>query len=213
MIELINSKYGATLFAGAGVIAAIVGFASQSAFSNIITGFFIVVFRPFRVNDTIQIANKYKGVVEDITIRHIVIKDYENRRILIPNSIINSEIIVNSDILDRRIKKLIDFYIPYSAPLKQVLSIIKEEASNHRLCLDIRTEDERNNDVQKVSVRVVKLTETAVIVRLGIWSEDEDSAWTLQTDIYESVKLRFEELGIYSPFESAFFLTRKDKLD
>src|SRR3990172_10703184 len=42
---------GLTLFAGAGIIAAIVGFASQQAFSNIISGIFIVIFRPFRVND------------------------------------------------------------------------------------------------------------------------------------------------------------------
>ncbi len=203
-------KYGATLFAGAGVIAAIVGFASQSAFSNIITGFFIVVFKPFRVNDTIQIGAKYKGIVEDITIRHIVIKDYENRRILIPNSIINSEIIVNSDIVDRRIRRFIDFFIPYTVPIEQIINLIEKEAINHPYCIDVRTSDEKENDVQKVSIRIVKLTETSVIVRLGVWSEDEDRSWILQTDIYKAVKLQFEELGISGPLSSSMLITRND---
>ncbi|HEY3430572.1 MAG TPA: mechanosensitive ion channel domain-containing protein, partial [Cyclobacteriaceae bacterium] len=48
--------YGNTLLTGAGVLAAIVGFASQSAFSNIISGIFLVIFRPFGVGDRVQIG-------------------------------------------------------------------------------------------------------------------------------------------------------------
>src|SRR5688572_10272880 len=86
--------YGTALFAGAGVLAAIVGFASQSAFSNIVSGVFIVVFRPFRVGDRVRVGQLYTGDVEDITLRHTVIKDFENRRIVIPNSVVNNETII-----------------------------------------------------------------------------------------------------------------------
>ena len=44
---------GTALFAGAGIIAVVIGFASQKAFSNIISGIFILIFKPFRVNDVI----------------------------------------------------------------------------------------------------------------------------------------------------------------
>ena len=77
---------GTALFAGAGVMAAVKGFASQAAFSNIISGVFVILFKPFRVGDIVQLTNGLKGKVTDITFRHTVIKDYENRRIIIPNS-------------------------------------------------------------------------------------------------------------------------------
>ena len=48
--------FSTTLLTGAGVLAAIVGFASQSAFSNIISGIFLVIFRPFSVGDRVKIG-------------------------------------------------------------------------------------------------------------------------------------------------------------
>jgi len=71
------------MLAGAGILAVAVGFASQAALSNIISGVFVVIFKPFRVGDRLKI-NELTGVVEDITLRHTVIRDLENKRIIIP---------------------------------------------------------------------------------------------------------------------------------
>ena len=55
-----------TLFAGAGILAVILGFAAQKAFSDIISGIFIVAFKPFRVGDMIQAGESGAfGTVED----------------------------------------------------------------------------------------------------------------------------------------------------
>ena len=86
---------GNTLLTGAGILAAIVGFASQQAFSNIISGIFLVIFKPFSVGDRVKIGQLYNGDVEDITLRHVIIKDFENKRIVIPNTVISNEVIVN----------------------------------------------------------------------------------------------------------------------
>lgn len=91
---------GTALFAGAGILAAIVGFASQKAFANIISGVFILMFKPFRVGDTLEISSGKKGVVEEITLRHTVIRDYENRRVIVPNSQISDDVLINSSISD-----------------------------------------------------------------------------------------------------------------
>lgn len=93
-----------TLFAGAGILAAIIGFASQTAFSNIMNGIMIVVFKPFRIGDIIEVDRQdaYMGVVEDITLRHTVIQNFENKRVIIPNSVISTQIIVNRDIADQK---------------------------------------------------------------------------------------------------------------
>lgn len=64
-----------SIFAGSGVLAIIIGFASQQAFANIVTGIFIAVFKPFRLGDRIRFVDKdVIGIVEDITLRHTVVR-------------------------------------------------------------------------------------------------------------------------------------------
>ncbi|MEM8526198.1 MAG: mechanosensitive ion channel domain-containing protein [Bacteroidota bacterium] len=72
-----------SMLAGAGILTVAIGFASQQALSNIISGVFIVLFKPFRVNDRLTLRT-FSGFVEDITLRHTVIRDFENKRILVP---------------------------------------------------------------------------------------------------------------------------------
>jgi len=93
-----------SFLAGAGILAVAVGFASQHALGNIISGVFIVIFKPFRVTDRVKLR-ELTGVVEDITLRHTIIRDFENKRIIIPNFLISEEIIVNSNFEDDRICK------------------------------------------------------------------------------------------------------------
>ena len=86
-----------SILAGAGIIAAAIGFAAKEALANVISGFFIIIFKPFRINDRIQVdTNLYQGIVEDITLRHTVIRNYENQRIVIPNSTVSNASIINS---------------------------------------------------------------------------------------------------------------------
>ena len=115
---------GTTIFAGAGIFAAIIGFASQQAFSNIIGGIFIVIFKPFRVGDLIEIGVASKGTVEDITLRHTVIRDFENKRIVIPNSAISSETILNSHLKDGRINRRIEFRVFLDTDIDRAIEII-----------------------------------------------------------------------------------------
>src|SRR5690349_2997492 len=158
-------NYGTALFAGAGVLAAIVGFASQSAFSNIVSGIFIVIFRPFSVGDRIKVGQLYTGDVEDITLRHTVIKDFENRRIVIPNSVVNNETIINSTIANEKICMFIEIGISFDADVDQAMRIMQEEAMNHPECQDNRTSEEIESGEPQVTVRLIAITETAVQLR------------------------------------------------
>ena len=154
-----------TLFAGAGVLAAIALFASQQAFSNIISGIFLVIFKPFRVNDIVDVGNLTKGKVEDITLRHTVIRNFENRRMIIPNSVISSEIIINSTIIDELICNFIQFGISYDSDIDKAIKIIQEEAMKHPNFMDNRSDEDRQNDVPPVRVRVIGFGDSSVNLR------------------------------------------------
>lgn len=137
---------GAALFAGAGIVTVVVGFASQKAFANIISGIFILIFKPFKVTDIIELLEGHIGVVEEITLRHTIIKDYENRRIIIPNSSISEATIINSNIQDEKIRKHIIFSISYDSNIDKAMKIITEEAMAHPFTIDNRNQKKKEKN-------------------------------------------------------------------
>lgn len=201
---------GAALFAGAGIVAVAVGFASQKAFSNIISGIFILIFKPFKISDIIEFKDGQKGVVEEITLRHTIIKDYENRRIIIPNSSISEETIINSNIQDERIRKHIVFSISYDSDVDLAISIIRSEAQSHPQVYDNRSPEEIANNLPFVTVRVVNLTEFSVEIKAYVWAANNDDAFVIKCDLLKSVKQRFEKEGIEIPFPYRTIVYKKD---
>ncbi len=194
------NRFGLTLTAGAGILTAIVAFASQAAFSNIISGIFIVIFRPFRVHDIIKIGELYMGVVEDITLRHTVIRNFENRRIIVPNSVISSETIVNSNIEDARICNFVEVGISYDSDLDKAMEILQKESEAHPNCIDNRTDEEKEEGNPLVTVRVLGFEESSMRLRAWVWSEDSGKGFVMRTDLYRTIKKRFDEEGIEIPY-------------
>lgn len=188
-----------SLLAGAGILAVAVGFAAQQALSNIISGVFIVAFKPFRVNDRLKIR-ELTGIVEDITLRHTVIRDFENKRIVIPNSLISDEIIINADFANEKICKWIDIGISYDADLDLAKHIMADEVLNHLLHLDPRKPEEVELGLSEVPVRVIGLGESSVNLRAWAWAKDSPDAFVLQCDLLESIKKRFDREGVEIPF-------------
>lgn len=203
-------KYGNTLFASAGILAAIIGFASQQAFSNIISGMFVIIFRPFRVGDILQL-NQYFGKVEDITLRHTVIRDYENKRFVIPNSLISSEAIHNFSIRDQLIMNQIVFSISYDSDMDLAMKILEEEAMKHPLFVDYRTELDKEKGLKAVVVRVFKLNDSSVDLRLTVATSNAETAFELKTDLYYRVKKRFDSEGVVIPFPHQTVYLKKDE--
>lgn len=200
---------GNALFAGAGVFAAILGFAAQKAFSNIVSGIFILIFKPFRVGDTIEFSSQ-KGVVEEITLRHTSIKDYQNRRIVVPNSIISEDVIVNSDITDERIREHIVIGISYDSNIDKAIAIIQNVAEKHPLLLDHRTNEEIKTGEPKVMVRVISLADFSVQLKAYVWCNGNDNAFVLKCDLLKSIKEEFDKQGIEIPFPYRTIVYKND---
>jgi len=204
-------ELGAGLFAGAGIVAAILAFASQAAFSNIISGIFIVIFRPFRVGDIIEIdRDQFTGTVEDITLRHTVIRDFENKRIITPNSMISNKTIVNNNIGDERIAKHIEIGISYDSDVDLAISIIQAEAEAHPLVIDPRTDQERKAGIPMVRVRLVGLEEYSVKIRAWVWSDSPLNSYEAFWDLLKTIKRRFEESGIEIPYPHRTIVYKSD---
>jgi small conductance mechanosensitive channel len=189
-----------SMLAGAGILAVAIGLASQNALSNLISGMFIIMFKPFRVNDRLRVRDMPAGIVEDITLRHTVLRDFENRRIIIPNSVMNQEIIINSDFMDDNICRYLDVSISYKSDIDKAKAIMREESIKHPLHLDVRTPKQIAEGKQDVEVRVIALGDYAVQLRAYVWADNQSNAFIMGCDLLETVKKRFDAAGIEIPY-------------
>jgi len=189
-----------TLLTGAGILAAAVGFGSQQAISNIVSGIFMVLFKPFRIGDHIDLGGENKGRVVDVSLRHTTIKNNENKMIIVPNSMLNNQSIVNSSIVDELICSFVHAGISYTSDINKAMAIMQEEALKHPLFMDNRKTDEDKNEMPQVIVRVTEWSSSSVNIRATVWASNIDNAFILKCDLLKSIKERFESEGIEIPY-------------
>lgn len=189
-----------SLLAGAGILTIVTGIASQQALGNVVSGLFIVIFKPFKVNDKLSLRGTYTGVVEDISLRHTVIRDFENNRIIVPNAVISGEILVNSHLADASVCKFVDIGVSYSTNLKKALKVMQDEVKNHPLSIDVRTEEDIVNKVPEVVARVTALGDSSINLRVWAWAENSSDGFVMYCDLLESIKTKFDNEGIEIPF-------------
>lgn len=187
------------IFSGAGILAAIIGFAAQAAISNLIAGAFIVVFKPFRVGDYIKLDENRIGIVEDITLRHTVINNFENKRLIIPNSIISTESVLNHTIEDSHILSFNNFKLGLYANLDVAKKIIEEEALKLNGVIDYRTPTEVLTTTNQIEVRVIDVHESYIHVRAYVWIDDPFMEFKIKCALKEAAHRRFINEGVDMP--------------
>lgn len=193
-------KVSNSILASAGIMAMAVGLASQDALSNIVGGLFIIFSHPFKLGDYIEVDNVIKGTVLEITLRHTVIRDAENRMILVPNNKINSSTIINSSYGDTATCAFVEVGVSYTVDLNRAIDIMRDEVMKHPGLLDHRTEEEKKNGVPQVVVRVTNLGDSAITLRAYAWAATFGGAFALKCDLLKAVKERFDKENIEIPY-------------
>ncbi|MCF7866153.1 mechanosensitive ion channel family protein [Candidatus Woesearchaeota archaeon] len=199
-----------SMLAGAGILAVVLGFASQAAVSNIISGIFIAIFKPFRVGDIVKFQDK-TGTVEDITLRHTVLRNFENKRYIVPNAIISNEVIENFNIEDEKICSHIEIGISYNSNVDKAIKIMRKEILKHPNLIDNRTPEDIKEGKEKVTIRVMQLADSAVVIRAWAWSHSPGEGFELKTDMYKKIKQEFDKNGIEIPFPHRTVYLRQEK--
>ena len=185
-----------TALGGAGVIALIVAVASQEALANIVGGVFIITFKPFKIGDIIRVTDSLIGTVADITLRHTVLRDFDNKMIVIPNAMINREKLINYNLFDSKICDRIEFQISYESDLDLAKKIMAEECIAHPLNIDTRSEIEISEGKDRIRTALVSINDSTLSVRVWCWALNYDHSFDMRCDILESVKKRFDSEGI-----------------
>jgi len=206
-------NFAATALGGAGVLALVAGVASQEALSNLVGGLFIIAFKPFKIGDIIKLDETMVGTVTDITLRHTIIRNYENKMIVIPNSVINKEKLINYDLGDRMCCQWVEIGISYDSDIDLAKHIMREECEDHPNLIDNRSELDKYNNEKKVAIRVITLGDSAVTLRAWAWASNFTDAFQMKCDLYESIKKRFDKEGISIPFPHRTMVFKEKQLE
>ena len=170
-----------------GAAGLAIGLALQGSLANFAGGVLILIFKPFRVGDTIE-AEGYLGSVAEIQILYTVLNTFDNRRVVIPNGNLSNATLTNVSVYDKR-RCDMTFGIGYDDDIDKAKKILQR----------LFEEDERSLTEPAPRICVGGLGDNSVDLMFRPWVGTDD-LWPYYWDMQEKVKKAFDEEGISIPY-------------
>lgn len=189
------------LIAGAGILGLAVGFGAQSLVKDVITGFFIVMEDSMAVGDVVTIAG-HSGVVEEMSIRSIQLRDLEGIVRRIPSSEVTSVVNMTKEFSFA----LLDIGVAYRENVDEVIEVMRQVAAQLRKDTDFA--DDILEDIEILGLD--RFADSAVIVR-GRIKTKPIKQWRVKREYNRLLKKKFDELGIEIPFPHQTLYFGEDK--
>ena len=184
------ANLGTTWLASVSVISVVVGLAAQNTLGNLIAGISLVLYRPFNLGDRLQVSaptGLETGLVENLTLGYTLLKTDDNRRVVVPNSVMASQTTINLTRDDPRLICSIPIVISHDSDLDKARAILLESAQGHP-------------KAEKVcGCPVTQLDGFGVVLTFSAWCADSVAAGELKNDLLEKIKRRFATEGIRIP--------------
>ena len=197
------SNLSTAIIAGGSAAVVAIGLASQDAIGDAIDGVFISIFKPFAVGDRVRLVSRdITGTISDINLRYTSIKTIENNILMVPNSVMNDEIIENSNIEDTKIKAFLDVEISYDSDVQKAKKLLTDLIVAHPLFVDIRSEQDKANGVTPVTILIRNLAASGVDLRATVCSANINDSFVLCSDLREQLLKVFKENGIVIPYQT-----------
>ena len=193
MITL-TKELSTMLLQSSTLIIAIVTFAAQQTLGNIIAGFSLSITHPVEIGHKVRIVSGgsivAEGIIKDITIRHVVIQQYDGQTCIVPNSLVDSSVIVNTNYLDR-VGNYLEFEVAYDTDLDKARTIIHELLTKEDAVLE-----------KNVSIYTSRVTGNGLILKFTVWTSTLDENYSVCSRLRENIVQTFLEQGITVPYQT-----------
>lgn len=177
----------ASLLAVVGAAGLAIGLALQGTLSDFAAGIMILIMRPFKIGDTVEVAGD-SGVVDDIGLVLTSLHTFDNVAMYIHNSNIWSNKIMNYTTNDvRRVDMVFGF--GYDDNIDQAMQIARE----------VLDADDRVLQDPEPQIAVSELADSSVNIIVRPWTAKENY-WALKFDITKRIKERYDEAGLNIPY-------------
>jgi len=198
----VTKDMSTALLQSGSLIVAIATFAAQQALSNVISGFSLSLSKPYDVNDKIRVvqggSTVAEGIVTDITIRHTIISLYNGESCIVPNSIMDSSVITNTNFTEN-IGNFLEVEITYQSNITMALAIMKRICVEHELTLNT----EENN------VFVKGYSSNGVVLKTTVWTKTLDENFKACSEIRQAIVEQFQQAHIEIPYHNVTVYSRK----
>ncbi len=168
-------KIGVSILTSAGILGIIVGFAAQKSLGMILAGIQLAITQPIRLDDVVIVENEW-GNIEEITLTYVVVKIWDQRRLILPVTYFLEKPFQNWTRTNADIIGTIFLYVDYSFPVESIRSILpgmlKEDA---------------NWDGRVVNVQVTNTTHQYKEIRILLSSSDSSKNWDLRAAVREKL--------------------------
>jgi small conductance mechanosensitive channel len=168
------------LLASSAILGVIIGLASQQTLGNFVAGLLIATTQPVRIGDRVSYAGE-SGVVEEIGLTYTFIRTVDRRRLVVPNSKLASDTIVNASIRSSETFAEVSVPVPLSADLGAAVDALREDVAEER----------------DASVYVSALDGSATVT-LRAAASDEPAAERLEQDLRLRAHRRLRTLGVWT---------------
>ena len=176
-----------SLLALVGVLGLAVSLSVKDSLSNLAGGLTILGTRPFKVGDYVEIGSN-SGTIQEIGLVYTSLTTVDNRRILVPNSVV-----VDAEVTNYTAEPLrrVDLKVTasYDAPVERVKQTIQEVVNAHDLVL---------SDPPPFA-RLSEYGDSALEYVVRAWCANADY-WTVYHDLLEQIKVAFDREGISIPY-------------
>lgn len=190
---LVLSELGvsvAPILGAAGVVGLAIGFGAQALVKDYFTGFFLLIENQIRQGDVVQLGD-HAGLVEEVTLRYVRLRDYDGNVHFVPNGTITSVVNMSRGFA----YAVMDVSVAYGEDLNRVMAVMHETAATMRadtLFLDRILEDFEMAGVERWD-------DSAVIIR-GRFKVAPLQQWDVKRAFLLRLKNRFDAEGIEIPF-------------
>lgn len=175
---------GFSLLASAGLATIILGVAAQSTLGNIIAGLQIAITKPARIGDSVITHTGEYGTVEDIRFTYLIVKTWDERRVVIPLKYFINHPFENWSLQNPHMLKPIILHADYHIDVDRLRKKFVE------LCKANENYDGESEPV----VQVVDSNQKGIEVRCLCSAKDASTAWTLHVELREAMVRFLAEL-------------------
>jgi len=176
-----------SVLAALGAASLAIGLALQGGLSNVAAGVMILLLRPYRVGDNVEI-NSRTGRVKALDLFATRLTDANGRFVYIPNAKAFGDVIVNFT-MNETIRIVMDFGIDYDDDVDLALSLL----------LKCAKEDERIVETPAPVAKLTALNDSTLTVTLRAWT-DSQTWFDTRFDIIKTIKETFEDAGLSFPY-------------
>lgn len=191
----LTKEVSTTLLRSGTLIVAVLTFAAQKALANVIAGFSISASRPCDIGQKVRILNGgsiiAEGLVTDMTIRHIVIEQYDGQSCIVPNSVVDTAVIVNTN-YSSPYGNILEIEVSYDTDVGRAKEVIIETCNAEPLLI--------RKDQLKVTVS--RYTANGMILKFTIWTRELDDSFTASSNLRQNVVTAFRKNNITIPFNT-----------